>query len=195
MSKEIDVALLRLILRYDPSTGVLTWLPRTPDLFETSKWTAEHSCKVWNSKYAGKEAFTYVSNGYKTGSLFAVLYLAHRVVWAMSTGAWPVEEVDHINGRRDDNRIVNLRAVSRQENMQNQKMRSTNTSGVMGVTWKSHCSRWAARIVISDKDIHLGYFHTLEEAAAARKAAERKFGFHENHGRPHIERATTGATP
>lgn len=174
---------LRKLLAYNPATGKLYWRERTPDMFEDGKATAEHKCNRWNSRYAGKEAFTSHNDGYKCGGIFSRVYVAHRVIWAMLHGAWPEEQIDHINGVRDDNRIENLRAVTHQENSKNQKVSSVNTSGHMGVSWHKEDQRWIARIGVNKKRIHLGCFTEIDDAIAARKAAEVKYGFHENHGR------------
>ncbi len=108
-------------------------------------------------------------------------YKAHRVIWLCIHGCWP-GELDHINGNRADNRIENLREVTRQENLRNQKVRINSSTGVMGVTRDG--KKWRARIRVNGKFIHLGYFDAMEGAVAARKAADIKYGFHENHGRP-----------
>ena len=98
MSFNISIATLRTVLRYDSATGKLYWRERCSDLFNaTESRTAEHSCRRWNSQYANKEAFTYVTpKGYKTGCIFGQIYLAHRVIWAMQTGAWPVDQLDQM---------------------------------------------------------------------------------------------------
>lgn len=53
---ELTIEMLRLLISYCPDTGVLTWKARTPDMFSGSQQSPEHSCKIWNVKYAGKPA-------------------------------------------------------------------------------------------------------------------------------------------
>jgi hypothetical protein len=120
------------------------------------------------------------TDGYLCVKVNSVKYRAHRVVWLMTYGAWPVGQIDHINGVRDDNRVENLRDVTVTGNQQNQHRRVDNKSGVTGVT--SEGPYWRAKIRANGKRIDLGTFKTLEEAAAARKAAEALYGFHPNHG-------------
>lgn len=173
----IPVDTLRKLLKYDPATGKLFWKERTIEFHP-------RSLKMVNAKFAGKEALCTINKkGYFGGEIFAVRYQAHRVIWAMHYGEWPTDQVDHINGNPIDNRIENLRVVSSRENSRNQKVRSTNHSGVMGVTWQSNRKCWYVRISIDgEHDHYVGRFRNLDEAIAARKAAELKHGYHENHG-------------
>ena len=99
------------------------------------------------------------------------------------TGDFPPETIDHINRVRDDNRWRNLRPVSQKENSRNQKIYSTNTSGISGVTWRKQDKVWRSTIGVANKVSHLGSFNNLFEACCVRKAAELKYGFHQNHGR------------
>lgn len=178
----IEPSEVRSLLRYEPDTGKLYWLERGVSLFR-GKYPAQRSCRSWNARNAGKEAFTAVgASGYREGRIHNRIYRAHRVIWAIAHGEWP-EQVDHINGDRADNRLVNLRAVTRFQNARNTKLPITNTSGVMGVERHVGGTRWRARIKVNRRQIHLGYFVELSDAIAARKAAEKKYGFHANHGR------------
>lgn len=184
-SKDIpSPQVLRQLLRYDPDTGKLFWCPRGIEWFNDSEVGAERSCNTWNFRYANREAFTATMNkGYKSGSVFYRNLLAHRVAWAMYHGIWPQEQIDHINGLRTDNRIVNLRAVSGQENMRNAKRPKNNTSGVIGVRWQPNAGKWRARIKVDNRTLHVGYFDNFDAAVAARKEAEAAHGFHKGHGR------------
>lgn len=177
--KEIPVEVLRELLDYDPETGTLTWKKR-----DVSYFPNEASCRSWNTRYAGRTAFTYTHfEGYKYGGIFSASHKAHRVAWAIYNGEWPKDHIDHINGNRADNRIVNLRVVSCSENLRNQKIRKNNKSGVMGVSWRSDAGKWVVRITVNSRLMNLGLFSSFDEAVAVRKAAEREYGYHENHGR------------
>jgi len=107
--------------------------------------------------------------------------MSHRLAFYYVLG-WCPEEVDHINHVRDDNRWINLRAASKQENHRNRKLDTNNKSGFNGVTWYKNYSKWLACIGIGGKQINLGYFENKDDAIAARKAANIKYGFHPNHG-------------
>ena len=167
--------MLAKLLRVDPATGRLFWLPRTPDLYAVgSKHSPEHRCAKWNSRHAGTEAFTYRrKDGYAYGHVLNYTVAAHRVIIALTEGQWP-DCVDHVNGDRADNRLANLRSVSRSENARNVACR--NPSGAIGVYPYRDGKRWYATV-------HLGIFDTFEEARAAREEAQRSLGYHENHGR------------
>lgn len=168
---------LRQLLRYNHETGDLFWLNRSREMFDSQRM-----CNTWNARFADKSALTSCqADGYRCGSIFNRKYLAHRVAWALAHKEWPIDQVDHINGNPADNRLVNLRSVSNAENQKNRKRNFNNKTGVIGVHLKS--GRYRAVIQEDGKPHHLGYFLTIEEAAAARKLAEVRIGFHVNHGR------------
>jgi len=174
-----DPELLRKLLSYDSATGFLTWKLRPRDLFPNDwQW------RRWNTRHAGKPALTAdKGDGYLGGSVMCVRCKTHRVVWALHYGKWPEADIDHINGNRSDNRIENLRDVSRAENCKNQGIPKNNTSGIIGVHWYRKFQCWRADIKANGRKRHLGYFATKEDAAKARKQAEEKYGYHSNHGR------------
>lgn len=161
---------LRQRLRYEPATGKLYWRehPNMPT--------------HWNTRYGGTEALTANLRGYRQGTFDYNRYLAHRVAWALHYGYWPDDTLDHVNHDRADNRIENLRQVSQSDNMKNMKRHSNNTSGATGVCWYARYRKWIANIKVGGRSIHLGYFADMQDAIAARKAAETRYGFHVNHG-------------
>ena len=94
-------------------------------------------------------------------------YKAHRLAWYLHYGDWPKEQLDHINGIRDDNRIENLREVTSQQNNFNRKPNNNSTSNYKGVSWCKRDKVWVAQIVISGKNMRLGNFKSEIEAATA----------------------------
>ena len=107
------------------------------------------------------------------------LYI-HRMIFLMHHGYLP-EQVDHINGKKTDNRIENLRAATASQNKWNVGIRKNNTSGVKGV--HRHRNKWRASICINSKSKHIGLFDTIEEAKKAveayREELHKEFARHE----------------
>ena len=102
-------------------------------------------------------------------------YAVHRLVWVIEHGASPDGFIDHINGDRLDNRLSNLRCVTRQGNNQNQRLaqRSNKGSGLLGAYWNKRDKRWQSSICVDNKNRHLGNFSTAEDAHKAYLTAKR----------------------
>lgn len=123
----------------------------------------------------------YIAHGYRLITVGCIKYRSHRLAWLYMTGEWP-NRIDHINRVRSDNRWENLRSVTSLENQRNLPKMKSNTSGVTGIHWdKSRC-KWKADITLHNKTKYLGRFDDKFEAICARKSAERRYGFHYNHG-------------
>lgn len=178
---ELTFAEISKLLKYDAETGKLFWLPRPVEMFPGSPHGSPAAvAQMWNKRFAGKEALTAtMANGYRSGNLLKKLYLAHRVIWILATGRWPEHHIDHINGNPADNRIENLRDVSRFGNMRNTRIHKRNTSGHSGIRWDTRREKWV--VFIGSK--YIGGFQEKSDAITARKTAEKDHGYHENHGR------------
>ena len=164
-------------LDYSPESGKLFWRIRPEAHFKTPA-----NAKSWNARYSGKEAGAVdICSGYRSLSIDGRSYRAHRLIWLLLYNEAPIQ-VDHINGRRSDNRATNLRSVTPAENARNMRKTSRNTSGVVGVSWNSRYRKWYAAIKVNHRTTHLGCFSNIEEARAARRKAERENDFHKNHG-------------
>ena len=142
---------LRELLSYDPETGQFTRLV-----------SVSHGKR-------GSIAGGVKETGYVAIRIDGIKYRAHRLAWLYMTGAWPAEEIDHINRRRNDNRWVNLRPATRQGQCGNSVGRGK--SGIKGVTWSRPHKKWRAEIAATC----LGYFDCKHEAGAvyARAAIDR----------------------
>ena len=178
-----EQGVLRQLLRYEPTTGGLFWLPRGPEWFSESKYDSERVARWWNARFSGSEAFCTVDQkGYPYGFIFNRRMAKHRIVWAYHYG--PISgEVDHIDGNPANSRVENLRDVTRQTNMKNKRTYSRNSSGFRGVYWSESLQKWRVALSLNGKEHHLGYFTAFNDAVDARKAAEKAHGFHKNHGR------------
>ncbi|MCE0874158.1 MULTISPECIES: HNH endonuclease signature motif containing protein [Pseudomonas] len=113
-------------------------------------------------------------NGYLKLRLDGVNLYAHRVAWALTHGVWPAHDIDHINGERDDNRLSNLRALRRHENLQNMRKRRPGASGVRGITWDKQTQTWRAQLSAQGKRINIGRFKDKEMAEVAYLEAKRR---------------------
>ena len=112
--------------------------------------------------------------GYRYIGVDRKVRLAHRLAWLYTTGCWPGNTIDHINGDRSDNRISNLRDVPHRVNCENRKAPKADTaSGILGVF--RNRERWVAKIRIQGKQTNLGTYATREEASVAYLAAKRQF--------------------
>jgi hypothetical protein len=110
-------------------------------------------------------------------------YFAHSLAWLYAYGYFPKGEIDHIDHKRNNNSLSNLRDVTNQENQKNASLRKDNSSGVTGVNPDNGKGLWVAQIKVNKKKVVLGYFTDKFEAICARMSANNKYGFHENHGR------------
>lgn len=152
----LTVERVREFLDYDPKSGIFKW--------RKDKGTVR----------SGSIAGSKVANGYVLIRLDKCQVFAHRLAWFYIYGEWPNEQVDHINGNREDNTLSNLRLASQSQNSCNGVLRSTNTSGYRGVSWSKEKGKWVARIVKDRKQHVLGYFASKEEAYYAYLKAARE---------------------
>lgn len=179
--KPLSYRFLSRLLIYDSLAGSFTWRPRPSWMFARNSITGLRSTTAarWNSENAGKPALAQISKGYRRGRLFGRYIFAHQAVWLFEKGEWPRGEIDHINGDPQNNHISNLRRVTSQQNTRNQARRRKGIP--LGVYRRK--DKWVAMIRSETKLIYLGRFTSIDAAAAARKLAEKKHGFHPNHGR------------
>lgn len=176
--------ILHKYLDYDPSTGWLTWK------------TKEHSKKVIVGSRAGSVS---TINRHRVIRLLGCLYAEHRICWFHFFGVWPTGHIDHINHNEQDNRIENLRDVTQRVNNMNSSKRADNSTGHVGV-WLNKLNtkkKFMAELKLDGKRLHYSSHYTLEDAIAARKQAEKAFGFHPNHGitKPVESSTTIQSTP
>lgn len=154
------------LLHYEPTTGVFTWAVKP----------AKQIAVGTLAGYVGRSGYVFIR-------IQGELHYAHRLVFFYVTGAWPGEQIDHVNGVKADNRWANLREVTQTENLRNCAKSKSNKSGITGVHWDKKKSKWVARIMANRKTVFLGHFDNVLDAARARKAADTVYGFHLNHGR------------
>jgi hypothetical protein len=155
-----EEALLRQRFAYNAATGTISYRIDPPGLSVKHKAgdIATHKGdKAYLKVYVGNPVNRYIK--------------AHRLAWFLFYGEFPQKHIDHINNDPTDNRIVNLREVTTQQNTWNAKAK-TGTSRYKGVTWRR--IRWGARIRKDGVLYDLGLYDNEEDAALAynRKAIE-----------------------
>ena len=180
---ELPIPVLKLTVGYNPVTGQLWWLERGPHWFKASKDPHRES-KRWNTRYADTPAFSTKScYGYLAGRHTGVTLYAHRVMWALHMDEWPYPFLDHINGDRSDNRIVNLRVVDKSTNNRNSSLRIDNKTGFSGVWLDKKSGKYRANVRDGSKQVHLGSFLTPEEASVVVETYRKSLGYSERHGK------------
>jgi len=161
----MNQAELKRLLSYDPDTGVFTWL-----VDRSNKVRVGHRAGVVNKR------------GYSVITINYTQHRAHRLAWLYVHGRFPENNLDHVNRDKTDNRLCNLREATSTENNRNMPRKKANTSGVNGVHWSKSSRKWHAQISILGKTTHLGLFDDIKDAALMRWIAERRYGYHSNHG-------------
>lgn len=165
---DMSQAVLHDCLEYDPHTGYLTWKKKI-------------SSKTVIGQRAGSVS---KRDSKRVIRLFGELYMEHRIIWLYVTGSWPQWHIDHIDHNEQNNRFSNLRDVPPAVNNRNSSKRSDNTTGHVGVWINKLNSRkkYMAELTLNGERCHYSSHYTLQDAVAARKQAERDYGFHVNHG-------------
>lgn len=158
---DLTAARLREILDYCPSTGVFSW--RVPS-------------GRWGRIKAGSAAGSPNHYGHLRISINGTSYYAHRLAWLYVTGEWPVNDIDHINSNRADNKFVNLRDVAHRTNAENRSRAHRNkASGLpLGVSLDRRDGAFRADITVDGKAISLGRFCDPVEAHNAYLDAKRR---------------------
>lgn len=127
--------------------------------------------KRLNGREAGSSRFN--GKNYWVIKVDKMAYRRAQIILAVSTGRWPDQCVDHINGDSLDDRAANLRHASVAQNALNHKTRRKSADTAMGVR-KTSNGRYQARIAFMKKQIALGVFDTEHQASLAYQAARKE---------------------
>lgn len=148
---------LKELICYDYETGIFTYKKSRGKL------------KV------GSVAGSLRKDGYLQIKFNKKSYLSHRLAWFYVYGYFPKNEIDHINGNKEDNRILNLRECTRQENEYNKTLRKDNKTGYKGVSYRQDVKKYVASIRVNKIKKYLGFFDNEKEAYVAYINAARKY--------------------
>lgn len=167
-----SVRYIRKCLRLEVSTGRVFWCTRPRSHFTTARlW------KMWNTKFAGKEAgYTFPKTGRRFLKLNQRNYYNYAIVWVLYHGRWPTDQIDHRNCNAGDDRPRNLRLADNSQQQCNIKVKKSNKLGVKNV---SKCPGGGYEVFVARKDkrIHK-IFNRLEDAVVFAGEARKKL-----HGR------------
>lgn len=144
---------LREVLDYNKETGKFFW-----------------KVNIAKNVRMGREAGT-IKDGYIYIRIDKRVYAAHRLAWLYHYGKWPEKEIDHINRNPQDNRLSNLRDVSKSENQRNSRASKKEDYGVYPYRQKS--PTWAKYEVLFNRgktSYHGGMFASKDEAIQAAQA-------------------------
>lgn len=161
LNDTISRADLTRLLDYDPETGILLWRERYGQV-------------VFNGRWAGRAAGSINGDGHRQVEIENTAYMAHRIIWMISYGRWPEEQIDHWDGDPDNNCLGNLREATQFQNQQNRKDKSEH----VGASWHKKKRRWQSRISANGRMRTLGYFDTAE--AAHQRYVQEKALVHYN---------------
>lgn len=129
-------------------------------------------------------------DGYAFGWVNGKHILMHRFIVNLNEK----QEIDHINGNRLDNQRINLRICTHSQNQCNSKVHCDNSSGYKGSYWDKYKRKWMSCITVDQKNHHLGYYDTPEDAAHVYDEAAVKF--HGEFARLNFpEQTTSGIVP
>lgn len=140
---------LRHLFDYDPDTGFLTR-------------------RVASPRCPAGEILTHTDpNKYFSVSVDGENFPAHRLIWKYVTGQEPVV-IDHIDGDKSNNRLMNLRDVDHCKNSWNRTRRTSIESGFTGVVRAAGGRKWRAVVKSPEGVIFIGPFSTPNAASQAR---------------------------
>jgi hypothetical protein len=116
-----------------------------------------------------REAGCIHHSGYRIVGYKKSIYMVHNIIWNMHNGIIPDGyTVDHIDRKRDNNILDNLRLATPSQQQHNKKC--------IGVHFANDVGKWQARIMVNKTRFNLGYFDKKQDAIEARKKAEQENG-------------------
>lgn len=170
----------------EESASGLIWKVRPRNHFPTStgyniaktRFASTHAGTIKLDKRTGKH--------YVSVAILNHKYWAQRIVYSIYYNKVLDSniEIDHIDNNGLNNLPHNLREATPSENQHNAKLRSSNSSGVKGISWHKIVGMWQGRVMLQRKSHHLGYSPSLEAMESiVRDYREKLHGEFYNHGK------------
>lgn len=153
------------------------WKTRPVEHFKDAR-----SAAIFNTSNSGKAAGHVRKEDGRRRIIFkfqgmTVTVYAYQVVWALTHGTWPAQDIDHKDSDPSNDDGKNLRLATPSQNLANTGLFAHNTSGFKGVSWDRRRSKWRAYIKVKGRTKSLGNHSSIEAAAEAyRVAAKAEFG-------------------
>jgi hypothetical protein len=174
--KDINIPITYLQECFEPNTTLdrVRWKIRPIHHFPNKQ-----TWRAWNVTYSGNLAGSINSQRYRiikiaiNGGIHTIN--EHRVLWALTHGKWPIDQLDHKNRARGDNLLSNLRESTQLQNSQNTGLRRNNRSGITGVSYEKYSSKWVVQLRLNGHLVYKCRFDNFADAVAARKTVERRW--------------------
>lgn len=162
-SKLPDISLVSSTISYDPFTGLFTW--------------KTHRC---NKIKIGDAAGTKHRDGYCYIVINKKRFPSHRLAWFLHYGHEPVNFIDHINGKRTDNRIINLREATQKQNAENRLLHKNNSTGFRNVHFNKRARKFQVALEHNGDSVYCGIFDKVEDADKTARFVRSKLFTHAN---------------
>ncbi len=155
-AKDLTASQAREIFTYEPDTGLFYW---------------RHPAYRRNIY---KPAGCPDVKGYLQVGINGKTFKLHRIAWLMSYESWPLGQIDHIDGNKDNNRLSNLREATQTLNQENRRSpQSNNKIGILGVSLCKKTGKYKSQIQVNNEQIIIGYYDSPEIAGDAYLEAKR----------------------
>ena len=168
--KNITQEYLKECVTYNQETGEFKRTSRPYNHFKSKR-----AMVMYHQRFMGLDPCQKSKKGYLKIKLNYYVYPAHRLAWMYVYGKFPKDQIDHINGIKNDNRICNLRNVTNAQNQQNlYECMDGCHSGLLGAHYRSDDGKYRAAITLNGKTYSLGSYIDPNDAHDAYVKAKRK---------------------
>ncbi len=151
------------VVEYNKETGIMA-----SRVDRKSKFGGGRSVSI------GQKIGSLNNKGYLQATIDGRTYLVHRLAWLYEKGVFPVDQLDHVDGNRTNNSLLNLRECSQLQNNQNvSKQQGVHTSKSIGVCYVKSIDYWVSYVRFNGRQYHK-YFKTEQEAIHGRSELKER---------------------